>query len=472
MARATANSRGRSLFLSVFAAIALIPWAGCATLAPRAREAQAAELLTDLEARTAAALPDERPLALHDCIGIALEHNLAIRAAAIDAALARLDVNVAFADFLPRVAASANLTAWSEQPSSNIGGFIQAPMHDRTLRQYSVDAQLPVFVPATWFAYAMRRQGAAAGLLAEELARQAVVLDVTSRYFEALTREAEAEALHSQVAAARAFASEIGAMHAEGLVLDWERDGALANVRALETRLLERQGLAGLARAALLEAMGLDPAAPVTLASAPAPDSVLAPVEELMYRALLAHPALHLADRQAAMAEARVKQAIAAFLPAVSAFASLSGTSNSTSLPGRTLYGGVGGVLSLFDGFANVQEYRMARMRSEKAYVEREAQSLAILLRVLGSHLNVQLARAWHEVAADALAVEEARLEAVRARAAEGLVLPSEQLGALADRDAARLDVTRTLYRRLLSEAMLRHATGAPWTPEPGGDGA
>jgi outer membrane protein TolC len=85
------------------------------------------------------------------------------------------------------------------------------------------------------------------------------------------------------------------------------------------------------------------------------------------------------------------------------------------------------------------------------------------MAQVFGAHLNERLAGEYLEVAARNLRVQEARLAAVEARAAEGLALTSERLDARALRDEAEMEWTHLNYRHQLSAALLRHAMGVPF---------
>ena len=462
MLRGVFRTGGKAVLAAAMLAAPLATLGGCATVSPETRSRDAIAFQAALDARTHQSLPEGGKLTLDQCIAIALDNNLALRAAQVDATIARLDTKAAFADFLPRVSASATATAWRDQPLTSVGGLIQTPMHDKTLREYGMDAQMPVLVPSTWFLYSMRRHGAGMRALAAELTRQAVVLDVTARYYGCLTREAEAAALHSQWESAKALAGELKSLHAEGLVLDWELAGAKANAHALQTRLHERQGLAAVSRSELLQALGLDPTAQVTLVPETPLEPPSEPVEALIYQALLAHPALHLADRDTAMAEDRVKRAITAFLPGVSVFTSLTHSSNTTTIPAGNVYGGVASVLSIFDGFANVRQYQIARQQQEKAALAREERCLEVITAVYGAYLKERLAREYLATAQEALAVQNSRLATVNARASEGTALASERLDALAQRDAAQMQLTTITYRHQLSAAVLRYAMGVP----------
>lgn len=443
--------------------LALLALSGCTTIAPGFRAEHAREFQASLDARTEEALPPGTVLGLDECLKLAMAHNLDLRAQRLAVDMARLDESIAFSAFLPQVTASASVTSWDRQPASQMLGPVTIPTHDKTLRDVSYDVQMPIAVPATWLLYSIRGHGASSAEYGLDYARQMIALNVTSAYYECLALMASRDALRTQLDHVRVFARELNELYGEGLVAAWQWEQAKTAAMARQTALQETERSLQQRKGSLLHLLGLSPLTDVSL-------QVDAPLEmpsealpDLVYGALRNHPRLHVADRDVAIAEDEVKISIMAFLPNLAGFASFANTSESRSQYKWSSLGGFASFMTLFNGFANVHDYRNAKGKAEKAYIEREAQCIALMAEVQAAYLNTQTAGDYLAVADQALAAAEAHLKEVEARVAEGLLLGSDHLQVLAERDEAQSQRAAALFRHQLSIAVLLNTLGGTY---------
>lgn len=441
---------------------------GCTTLKPGAREEQAARFQQDLVGRTAAAIPVDGVLNLDACIDIALANNLSLKMAEVDAVLGELDQDTAFANFLPKVQASTNLTNWSETPSSVMFGPLSMPMHDKTLRDFAIDIQMPIFVPAAWFLYSMRQHGAVLSQLAAAQVSQGIALQVTAKYYECLALAEDQDAQRQRVVQLDALLHELRSLHEEGMLSEWELRAAEAAQAGASARVRETERSSRQVRGELLGAMGLYPLAEIFLEPITPLEPSRMSVEDCIYQAMVNHPELHMADRQVAISEDGVKLAIADFLPQVMGFAQVLGSSNSRSVPTTNLLGGVSGVLSVFDGFANINAYRAAKQQREKAFLAREERCLALMTQVLTAYLHTEAAVDYLEVAALQHEAAAARWKEAEARWNEGMISASERLDAVAELSTAAGRKTNMGYQQQVSLAALRYAMGTAYLGKQG----
>ena len=432
------------------AALAVLFVAGCATVTPETRGNHAEAYWADIESQTAQILSGREALGLQDCVDIALERSLRLRIAKTDAQIARLEQEIAFANFLPSVQASASITEWDPA----------MPRRGEALRDFKLESQTPIIVPATWFLYSMRRHGAEMGRLVAEYTEQMIRLEVTTGYYQRLSLAETERVLRSHAKSAQALAAELGALHAEGLAPDWQLKQVQALVLAREAALRENARSQRKSKGALLNTLGLYPLAELALE----PDVDLPPiegaVEDLVLRGLLSHPELHMADRQVAIAQDRAKLAIAAALPKLIGFSSLTGSADASAMNPNMFLSGISGVLSAFNGYGTLQEYKETRQMKKKAFIEREERCLSVMAQVLGASLGMQTARDYLNVTAHFLDAAETRLAEVMAQAEEGVALPSERLSRMAERDEAEVRHINTKYQHQLSMAMLRAVMG------------
>ncbi len=425
--------------------------AGCASFdAEEARRSQTESYTNELARLEAQWLA--KPLALRDCVEIALTNNLSVRKAALDRELGRVNRDLAFSAFLPRVSASVGYGTVSDIP---------APYPDNGT-VYGVKGGLPVFMPSTWFLYAQARHGRVAAEIAERYTRQSIILTTTSDFYGVRVQEQLVSAYEAQAAAASNTADRVAGLAEEGLARPWERDRARALVekRTAELHSAERQ-LAVL-RAELLRTLGLGPFAPIRLSDdSPPPPSFDANVTNLVLEALATHPELSLADRQVVIAEHKVREAFCDFLPKLAVFAQQNFFDvDFAAIPEKSLLLGFSGTWDVFCGFTNVQNVRAAENRRRRAELERQETFLSVMSRVLSAEAAVRDAADAERVAAIAYEAAKSKAEDLAARSREGLESVDKALDAEAERDLAEVDFLRASYGERVALANLALALG------------
>lgn len=441
--------------------------AGCSTGRwERLRNKQAADFQQSSAAITEQALGGRDTLHLQDCIDIALEHNLSVKQADIRRKMAKLERQAAFANFLPTLQFNLNYTALDKAPKSKMFGLLAAQVQDREVLTTEWNAQMPIFIPATWLVYDMRRRGAEIADLVRDYTRQQIVLQITAGYFHCTVIEHSRTVLESQLAAAEQLSRETRALANEGLIMPWQADQAELLALSRRTSLEKTDRARDQAMSDLLVAMGLSPLAKVTLAVETPLEAPRGNLEDLILQALLNHPQLKIADRMIAIRKDQVLMAIADFLPSLAGFASRSHTSNSfMKYPDVTALG-IAGVMTIFDGLSNVRAYQLARQQQKEAYVQREEACFSLMLSVLQAQRNLLDAQADLGLAEKNLEVACGRLKQIEAQWHEGLIQGSDRMTVLSERDDAEFTVMAARFSEQVRIAVLLDLLAAPCTAE------
>lgn len=432
--------------------------AGCTGDLSRVRGEQTASFLTGLDNRTREAGIDE-PLSLDDCVAIALENNLDLRAARLEQEIAGYERRIAFSYFLPQADAAGAQHWYRHDPTARLAGQ-SVQISDRRYREAAISLQQPIFVPYTWFLYDAFRKGEEISGIVVSRTRQQIALQITALFYRCRMLAEAAVFLDSALKQAEALAWEVRRQRDVGLA----RAGDAAEIEALRAARSRdaahnrrRQQQAG---SELLEAMGLAPFQPLELAAGrnlPVPPGAL---EDLVLEALLNRPELHIEDRAVAIERDRVKAALAAFLPEVYAFGGFSYTDDSFVRYSSQWFAGLTGVMSVFRGFADVNAYKAARRREKAAYVRREQACLMIMLQVQQAWLNVQTALEDEEVSAKMLAAREQQLFERMAEHGQELTTLSEYSAAVAMRDRAGMEAAFAAFARQVALATLHDVLG------------
>ncbi|HOX38396.1 MAG TPA: TolC family protein [Candidatus Brocadiia bacterium] len=418
-------------------------------------------------------LAQKEPLNLDDCIDIALRNNYQVRRSEIEARIASLDRSVAFANFLPEVKLAGSAYTIDRQPmhfagQSPSGSPMYMPMQDQDVQTASLRIQMPIFTPAAWFLYAARKRGEEIGQLVQEFTRQTVMMEVTAQYFNCLSLRDLTQAARSHVSAARQFRDDVEAMRARDLASDLEVEEARTRLLARETDLGRLERAERSANIYLMGLMGLRPIRPCILedsADLKTPEGTLS---ELIAQAMFNHPLLKVADRNVEINRQMVKIAIADFLPSIVGFGDLAYTTDSFTKYSTSWTMGLSGVMTVFNGFANVNRYKIAREREKEAWLRREEACLTVILQILRAQTILSDARADCALARKNAELASMRLSHAQQAWKEGLVSPTELAGALAARDYAEEYRKITEHSLQISIATLRHAMGEPATDRSG----
>lgn len=398
-----------------------------------------------------------RPLSLYDCMGIAMLENYNVRKAELNRKLARLDRDIAFADFLPGVDASAGLTTWSHQPAA-------MGMHttDKTTRTFDLAANVPIVRPSLWFMYANRKLGVSTADISAHYVCQSVMLEVAIAYYNCLVAEERITTLESQATAAKSQAERISGLSREGLAAAWQGEQAeyLHLARVIELSVARREY--DNCKARLLTSMGLAPTCEIILDKQDLEfdEREEKTLDELVLKALENNPSLSIADHSIVMNENAVRQAITNFLPTLNGFVDFTFTSDSLAAFNKNIYGGFSAAWDLFSGFAHMAEYQAAKTRKKVAELDREALFLSIMSEVIQNVNAVENAMENFRLAEVAYNTSKSKFNDYQNKQKEGLIAINDMLDAQADMDAAQMTLSIAKYQGYLAEVSLRLVLG------------
>jgi len=414
---------------------------------------------SQLKARTEQALEEKSELSLADCIRIAEQNSLKIKSAEIKNRISKLERKISFSNFLPKIDLEARYLIGRHNPTQKMGaGWGQ--VSDRHFTTSVISAQQQIFVPYSWYLYRMLSKGEDISELVTERTRQLISLKVTGLFYRCLTLERVRVGLKSAVKGDERLVSEINKYYEEGLVLKsdlMEVDASLTYRRHLlseNSRQLDRS------MSQLLETLGLDPFKKIVLLPEENKEIILPLLEDLVIEALLNRPEMKLQDRRSEIEQDRVKIAITNFLPVVSAIGSFQHTTDSYVKYSSQWIGGATGVMSLFNGFANINKYKASREKEKLSYLEREEACLMVMLQVQQAYQNVQSAEEIREVAEKIDDAKKEKLREQKARYKEGLIRVSELLKAVAAAEEAGAERFGSEYNYRVSLAVLKDVTG------------
>ncbi len=443
-------------------------FAGCSSFDGRAvREKHTKDYQEELAAEMNDLLSEEKVFGLNDCIQTALENGLQIKAAKLQQQIAKLERKISFSNFLPAVNLSYDYTKWDRQPKVNTGTATMAT-HDQTVKNITWQMEMSIFDPSTWFLYAMHQRGEEVAQLVTKYTEQMTVLEITVNYYHCLTLQQARQAMQSQLKATEELEKEIGEFSKEGMVTQWQYEQAQVAVLTRRTELNRLEYAIKQAKADLLVSMGISPLGDISLKIEEPLQVPAEPLEDMVCKALLENPQMGIADRQVAIAEEKVKIALAAFLPRLTIFANRANTSDSYQLYQNFWQFGLTGTMSIFNGFANINEYKAAKERKKAAFIDREQQALTLILQVYKAYLNLENAKEETLLAQKWFDTESEHFKEVSNKWKEGLVQSSGMLSVMADMDNSQMELMNSNFNLQICIATLQNAMGTAEMPTKG----
>ena len=350
----------------------------------------------------------EGMLNLDECIDLALKNNSQIKLKEIETKIAKIDKNISFGNFLPRVSAMYSISELDRYVSATIpapditlgilGGItlpslpitLTSRMVDKDFRNYALSAQLPIFVPATWFLYSAREKGENISLYTEDLTKKMIKLKVISEYYYILALVSEKLVLENEYEYVQKLSKNAKLALETESILEWQKEQTELLVKQKENALKNNERDFKIAKMNLMSDLGLDLNADFRFVIPEDIDYELPPLEDVVYDALVNSELIKINHNIVAISKDKIKIAMSRFLPQISLGGGIIGTGISYLDPKNILFGAITGFLSLFNGFKDVNEYKKAKLQSEAAYIQREDVIMNTIISAVNSYNNVQ----------------------------------------------------------------------------------
>lgn len=443
----------RQQLMPVIIILSVIVLSGCADFL-ELRNTQSKEFFKELNEKSERLVTPGESVDLETCIEIALENNLDIRLADINGRLARIERDIAFSYFMPQIDVQyTHLENEKQQMQKAMGSYVT--MSDKDITQKVISGQLAVFYPSTWFIYNAYKKGEDIQALISERVRQAIRLQITALYLACLSQEASGKAIEASVEQAKSLVREMEALYREGFVLKSNLEDARLFLTSRKNSLRDNIRSRTETKAELMEAMGLSPLTDISLGTAPSLSTVEGELSEQILNAMLNRLELKISDRNVSIKKGAIKTAIVDFLPMIGIFADYTNSSNSFQYYESILSYGISGVLSVFDGFRNVQHYRAAKQEHQKAMIEREQSCMKIMLEVIKARDFLEQAKDLKELASLEMDASGSNLNEVQALWREGMVTTSEKLNATSRYASAEANVSLADYQYQVAVATM-----------------
>lgn len=411
-------------------------------------------------------------LTLDRAIQLSVERNLTLKTKTIEQEIARLDKKIAFGNFLPKVSLGYSYTMLNDKIMGEtkdtalpiplpISLGLETRLVDKNLSLFSVNAQMPIFVPATWFLYSARQKGENISSLTRDLTEKMIKLQTIGQYHYILALESEKEYLKQELESAKEFnRSAKIALEAEA-ILPWEYEGTEQIVQMREFALKQNARDLQSAKMSLMNNLDMYPLLDFQLEKPQYNEDVKIPtLEETIYEALKNSEFIQIREGAEDISKDVTKIAISNFLPKIVLTGGYFNTSNAALTDPDFFMGTLGGMFSIFNGFQNVNEYKKARKNQEIAFIKREEEIMKVIFETVNAYNSLESSREERDIALKNFAVNTGRFNQKKLEKETDSIDNWEYIQGVAEYEKALSLKEKAEYKYRVSLATLNMLTG------------
>ena len=411
-------------------------------------------------------------LTLDRAIQLSVERNLTLKTKTIEQEIAKLDRKIAFGNFLPKVSLGYSYTMLNDKIMGEtkdtalpiplpISFGLETRLVDKNLSLFSVNAQMPIFVPATWFLYSARQKGEDISSLTRDLTEKMIKLQTIGQYHYILALESEKEYLKQELESAKEFnRSAKIALEAEA-ILPWEYEGTEQIVQMREFALKQNARDLQSAKMSLMNNLDMYPLLDFQLEKPQYNEDVKIPtLEETIYEALKNSELIQIREGAEDISKDVTKIAISNFLPKIVLTGGYFNTSNAALSDPDFFMGTLGGMFSIFNGFQNVYEYKKARRNQEIAFIKREEEIMKVIFETVNAYNSLESSREERDIALKNFAVSTGRFNQKKLEKETDSIDNWEYIQGVAEFEKALSLKEKAEYKYRVSLATLNMLTG------------
>lgn len=411
-------------------------------------------------------------LTLDRAIQLSVERNLTLKTKTIEQEIARLDKKIAFGNFLPKVSLGYSYTMLNDKIMGEtkdtalpiplpISLGLETRLVDKNLSLFSVNAQMPIFVPATWFLYSARQKGENISSLTRDLTEKMIKLQTIGQYHYILALESEKEYLKQELESAKEFNKSAKiALEAEA-ILPWEYEGTEQIVQMREYALKQNARDLQSAKMSLMNNLDMYPLLDFQLEKPQYNEDVKMPtLEETIYEALKNSELIQIREGAEDISKDVTKIAISNFLPKIVLTGGYFNTSNAALTDPDFFMGTLGGMFSIFNGFQNVNEYKKARKNQEIAFIKREEEIMKVIFETVNAYNSLESSREERDIALKNFAVNTGRFNQKKLEKETDSIDNWEYIQGVAEFEKALSLKEKAEYKYRVSLATLNMLTG------------
>lgn len=343
-------------------------------------------------------------LTLDDTIRIARKRNLDLKVSKLKKNIARIDKNISFGNFLPSVDMYGGYSKLSDEVNLEKKipylGNLELELLDREYSSFSLNGTIPIFVPALWYIYDSRKKGEEIQKLIYDLSDKALKIEVMNSFYKISDLKEKERYLKKEEAKGKIFLKKARVSLEVEAIMPWEYEKAVVYSKEIELRREKNMKELEIEKMNLLTIMNCKPFSAIDIVDQK--NVVIESLKPLNYyvtKGLEKNEKLKILRIKNKIDENKVKIAITNFLPKIVVSGGFVSNSNKILADPDFLNLNVVGVISVFNGFKNINEYKKAKIEKNIGELELEKEFLKTSLEIANSYKRLEVMKKYVELA-------------------------------------------------------------------------
>lgn len=429
-------------------------------------------------------LKDNNVITLDEAINLSVNRNLDIKTKEIETQIAKIDKQISFGNFLPTISLTYSRTLLNdklrakaldtdfEKLSGALGQIAPPPianliptslgarLMDKDFSIFSVNAQLPIFVPSTWFLYSARSKGENISLLSKDLTVKMIKLKTIGQYYYILALESENRYLQKETEYSAKLEHNANLALQTKSILPWEYQRVKVFHQMKNHALKQNEQDLQLARIGLLNTLDLYPFSNIILEKPNANNMPNYTLDEAIYEALKSSELISIREEAEGINKDITKIAISNFLPKIVLTGGYVDTNAQVLENSNFFMGTLGGLFTIFNGFKNVNEYRKAREMEKIAYIKKEQAITKVIFETVNAYNQLTTSKEEMEIAQNNFIASEGMLKQKQLERDTGAITDWEYIQNLSEFEKALSLKEKTEFKYRISLATLEMLMG------------
>lgn len=441
-------------------------------------------IIQNKEKITKEILKDNNVITLDEAINLSVNRNLDIKTKEIETQIAKIDKQISFGNFLPTISLTYSRTLLNdklrakaldtdfEKLSGALGQIAPPPianliptslgarLMDKDFSIFSVNAQLPIFVPSTWFLYSARSKGENISLLSKDLTVKMIKLKTIGQYYYILALESENRYLQKEAEYSAKLEHNANLALKTKSILPWEYQRVKVFHQMKNHALKQNEQDLQLARIGLLNTLDLYPFSNIILEKPNANNIPNYTLDEAIYEALKSSELISIREEAEGINKDITKIAISNFLPKIVLTGGYVDTNAQVLENSNFFMGTLGGLFTIFNGFKNVNEYRKAREMEKIAYIKKEQAITKVIFETVNAYNQLTTSKEEMEIAQNNFIASEGMLKQKQLERDTGAITDWEYIQNLSEFEKALSLKEKTEFKYRISLATLEMLMG------------
>lgn len=422
-------------------------------------------------------------ISLAEALKIGEERNLTLKIKTLQREVATLDKNISFGNFLPSINLVGNYSQLDNdinidfdvsELTTSLGNAFSAigesaiasqttmssTLIEKSSYTYGVNAQIPIFVPSYWYLYSAKKNGEDMSKLVESLSKKLIELQITSQYFYILTLQSQEIYLKNEIKSIEETTKRAKISLEVESIMPWEYKKALVLLKTKKYNLKENKRNLKIAKMNLLKSLDLNPIDNITLESYNFKQKPFPDLEECILNSLTNNEALKISNLNVDVSQNVKKIAISNFLPKIILGGGYVNNSNKILSDPSFLNVNVSGVISLFNGFKNINEYKKAVKKEKIANLNLEKEFMKTIIETANAYYNLKKIDELLAISKLNLNAEKEKLKQSKAELSVGIIGEDKYFNSLASYNQSLTAVKNLEFNYNLSLSSLNITMG------------